>query len=284
MHDMNTSPPRLLAIDLDGTLLRRDKSIAQVDRDAVAECLSRGIHVAICTGRMTLGALGSAQELGLRTPMICADGGVLADPVTGARLHQHPMHLPTATEMVSVLEGDGFQTCVFLYNEIYGNTRFEELRHFLQTWSPKVHLFDRLSDVSTWKNSTDISVVLAVGPKSSAMAHGEQLRNTYAAHADVVTWRAGGPDSTRYAVMARPAGINKGSALLQLAGQLGVEQRNIAAVGDWLNDLPMLAVAGRSFAMGQSPEPVREQATDTLVATCDTGGGVAEAVDRWLGA
>ena len=74
----------------------------------------------------------------------------------------------------------------------------------------------------------------------------------------------------------------QGSALLKLAASLGVGQQNIAAVGDWLNDIPMFEAVGRSFAMGQSPEAVREAATDKLVATCDDGGGVAEAIERWM--
>ena len=53
--------------------------------------------------------------------------------------------------------------------------------------------------------------------------------------------------------------------------------------GDWFNDVPMFAWAGRSFAMGQSPHGVRSCATDVLEATSATGGGVAEAIDRWLG-
>jgi hypothetical protein len=51
-------------------------------------------------------------------------------------------------------------------------------------------------------------------------------------------------------------------------------------VGDWLNDLPMFQVAGRSFAMGQAPDAVKSAATDVLDATATTGGGIAEAARR----
>ena len=54
-------------------------------------------------------------------------------------------------------------------------------------------------------------------------------------------------------------------------------------VGDWLNDVPMFAVAGRSFVMGQAPRAVKATATDELLADCWTGGGVAEAVRRAWG-
>lgn len=51
-------------------------------------------------------------------------------------------------------------------------------------------------------------------------------------------------------------------------------------VGDWLNDLPMLTAAGRSFAMGQSPDDVKRAATDVLDHSIATGGGIAETIQR----
>jgi hydroxymethylpyrimidine pyrophosphatase-like HAD family hydrolase len=67
-----------------------------------------------------------------------------------------------------------------------------------------------------------------------------------------------------------------------LAAQLGVARQDVCAVGDWYNDIPMFAWAGRSFAMGQSLRDVKKHATDELRATSDEGGGVAEAIERWL--
>src|SRR5690606_38875408 len=77
---------------------------------------------------------------------------------------------------------------------------------------------------------------------------------------------------------AEPRG--KGATLAALAASLGIARANVAAIGDWYNDISMLAWAGRSFAMGQAPGPVRAAATDVLEAAW--GGGVAEAIARWL--
>ena len=54
-------------------------------------------------------------------------------------------------------------------------------------------------------------------------------------------------------------------------------------VGDWINDIPMFEVAGRSFAMGQAPDEVKSRATDVLTETSETGGGVASAIDQAFG-
>ena len=60
----------------------------------------------------------------------------------------------------------------------------------------------------------------------------------------------------------------------------GVAMAETVCVGDWLNDLPMLKAAGRSFAMGQAPAEVKSAATDVLTKTITTGGGIAEAIAR----
>ena len=80
-------PPRfLLALDLDGTLLRDDKTIAPEDAAAIRGAAAHGIAVTLATGRLTTGTLPTARELGLSTPLVCADGGLLVDPQRGEAL------------------------------------------------------------------------------------------------------------------------------------------------------------------------------------------------------
>jgi hypothetical protein len=86
-----------------------------------------------------------------------------------------------------------------------------------------------------------------------------------------------------WALRVRPGGHCKGSALARLARRLGCAREGVAAVGDWINDVGMLSWAGRSFAMAQAPDVVRSAATDVLDASSRSGGGVAEALARWLG-
>ena len=74
----------------------------------------------------------------------------------------------------------------------------------------------------------------------------------------------------------------KGDALRSIARRRGLERHQLAAVGDWLNDVPMFQAVGRSFAMGQATDETARHATDRLVATEHTGGGVAEAIDAIL--
>ncbi len=84
-------------------------------------------------------------------------------------------------------------------------------------------------------------------------------------------------------MMVRAAGPTKGTAIAWLAEHHGCELSDVVVVGDWLNDVPMFEVAGRSFAMAQAPEQVKQAATDRLNADGLVGGGIAEAIRRAFG-
>ena len=90
-------------------------------------------------------------------------------------------------------------------------------------------------------------------------------------------------DTEHWGMVARASGGTKGTALEWVSSHYGVHVSETVCVGDWLNDLPMMSMAGRSFAMGQAPAEVKAAATDVLDRSIDTGGAIAEAIDRAFG-
>ncbi|HVV84414.1 MAG TPA: HAD hydrolase family protein, partial [Kofleriaceae bacterium] len=87
----------------------------------------------------------------------------------------------------------------------------------------------------------------------------------------------------KHAMLVRAAGPSKGTALAELCRATGCDLADAVAVGDWVNDVPMFEVAGRSFAMGSAPDAVRAKASDQLATPAGAGGGIAEAVRRAWG-
>jgi hydroxymethylpyrimidine pyrophosphatase-like HAD family hydrolase len=83
-----------------------------------------------------------------------------------------------------------------------------------------------------------------------------------------------------WGMVVRAAGASKGTAIEWIARHEGVELSEVIAVGDWLNDIPMLEAAGRSFAMAHAPDEVKAAATEVLDADVLGGGGVEEAAQR----
>ena len=84
-------------------------------------------------------------------------------------------------------------------------------------------------------------------------------------------------------MIARAAGGTKGSELAFVAAHYGCAPEETVCVGDWMNDVSMFAVAGRSYAMGHAPDDVKKAASVVLVETAEHGGGIARAIEEAFG-
>jgi hydroxymethylpyrimidine pyrophosphatase-like HAD family hydrolase len=274
------NPRFLLAVDMDGTLLRDDKTIAEEDVEAIRAAPAHGIAVTIATGRLTTGALPVARELGLSTPLVCADGAVLVDPIAGTFLERHTIVAERAARALEAILEHGLAPFVFLADSIHCEGSGEQHRAVVETWSRNVVVHGSLSGAAPWHSSGSVAMTLGLGGEDGVMRATEYLQGMHLGELDTVCFSLFG--STVWAVRSLPGGCDKGRMLAQLAERLALPRARVAAVGDWLNDIGMFKFAGRSFAMGHAPDVVRAAATDVLVATAARGGGVAEAISRLI--
>jgi len=270
----------LLAVDMDGTLLRDDKTISEVDAAAIRAAAGRGIAVTIATGRLTTGALPTARALGLSVPLICADGGLLIDSATGAALERRSIATPHARAALSVIASHGLAPFVFLADAIHCDGAGERYRTVVDTWSQQIVVHGELGTAEAWQGPEGVAVTAGVGPRDGVERAARELQRDHAENLDTVHFAMAG--LTRWAVRSLPRGCDKGEMLARLAERLTIPRARVAAVGDWFNDLGMFAYAGRSFAMGQAPDVVHQAATDRMRATSATGGGIAEAIEALL--
>ena len=275
--------PRLLALDLDGTLLRRDGTIDARDLAAIRRAREGGVHVTIATGRLATGAIATARALELDAPMVCADGGTMVCTRTGALLEQWGLDLPRTEAVLRILGEHTLAPFVFMHDVIHCDELARAHAPYVSTWTTEVTIHPSLAEATGWRrpdDATGVAMTLGIGERARVEA----------AHAAIERAHGGALHTVAFGLSSRPewvlrsmaSGRSKGVGVERLAERLGVARANVAVVGDWMNDLSMFAWAGRSFAMGQAPEIVRAAATDRLEATATTGGGVAEAIERWL--
>jgi Cof subfamily protein (haloacid dehalogenase superfamily) len=274
------APRALVAIDMDGTLLRDDKTVAEIDMLAIAAAAARGVAITLATGRLVTGTLPTARTLGLSTPLICADGGLLVDPGSGASLERRSISIENAAIALAALATHGLASFVFSADAIHCEAAGAVHRAIVDTWSRELVVHPSLIAADAWKSPEGIALTVGIGSRAAVERASDHLRRAHAEIFDTVHFGLGG--MTTWAVRSLPRGCDKGAMLGRLATRLGVPRARVAAVGDWLNDLGMFAYAERSFAMGQAPDVVRKAATDQLRATSATGGGVAEALAMLL--
>jgi HAD superfamily hydrolase (TIGR01484 family) len=267
--------PRLVALDIDGTLLKWVEDVGttamEVSQRVYAAChraLDGGAHVVLASGRSPYGMYRVADLLelhpaeGERLWVVASNGAVVfrypplevvhestfdAAPAVAAVLAQRPNALVAVEE-----RGVGYRVNrPFPEGELQGESIIADVEDLV---------------------AVPVSRVIIRDPEATAddfVALAERLGLQGTDY--VVGW-------TAWLDLA-PVGVNKASGLAYVAHELGVDAADVLAVGDGRNDIEMLRWAGRGVAMGQSIDVVKE-AADAVTGGVDDEG-VAEELDRW---
>jgi Cof subfamily protein (haloacid dehalogenase superfamily) len=267
---------RLLALDLDGTLLRSDHSVDPRDIAAIAELQRAGVTVTIVTGRLESGARSAARACTIEGAIACVEGSHLVELSSGTTLAHHPIEPEVATLLRGVVSEHGLAGFVFDAAGIHHDHAGVPYASYVSTWSPNLRVVE---EELAWQTSALASVMIG---DAAAVTAAHAILREHAARLFSVSFAVGACPG-KHAVLVRAAGPTKGTALAELCRTAGCTLADAVAIGDWVNDVPMFEVAGRSFAMGSSPEHVRVTASDTLEAIAGAGGGIAEAIKRAWG-
>jgi hydroxymethylpyrimidine pyrophosphatase-like HAD family hydrolase len=274
---------KLLAVDIDGTLLRRDGTIHPDDIAAIARLQARGVPVTLITGRLYSGSSAVARSIPLVGPIACVDGSHIVDLGDNNALFYRSISGEAAALLRDTLARHEAASFLFAQDSIVHDALGEPFAGYVRTWSPKVDVVERVTAHPFWEHELGLMAVVAVGAEAHITAARDELRVALGRTAVVISFPVSRGAGGVFAMLVRAAGPTKGTAVRWLAEHYGCDVEEVVAVGDWLNDVPMFQVAGRSFAMKQAPPEVKEAATDELEAHGEDGGGVAEAIDRAFG-
>src|SRR5690349_14534126 len=135
----------LLALDLDGTLLRPDGTIDPRDAAAVRRVLAAGWEVTLATGRLASGTLPAARALGLTAPLVCADGGLIACSQTGNVLGRDPLRSAELTRVLGALATHGVAAFVLTGESILCDPSGEPHLPWMRGWAPSIAVHRELA-------------------------------------------------------------------------------------------------------------------------------------------
>jgi Cof subfamily protein (haloacid dehalogenase superfamily) len=267
---------RLIALDLDGTLLDNSLQIRPRTIDALRQARDRGAQVMIVTGRHHTSAQAYWHQLDLELPAICCNGGYVYDYRAGKPLAGDPFTRSEARELLSVVRARSIHATI--YTDV-AMAYEEERRHLanMRQWGltqpepvrpclTPVASFDRLiiEAVIIWK-----FLIASDDPASLE----EFTRAARDRGLDFVR------SSSDRVDVARP-GNNKGRRLAEFIAQRNILPREVIAFGDQDNDKEMLELAGLGVAMGNSRQEVRASA-DWVTGSNDSDG-IADALQRFV--
>ncbi len=274
---------KLLAVDLDGTLLAHDGQPHAHDVAAMKALAKTGVVVTIATGRLPSGTLWVAEKAGITGPVVCADGSLLVDAPSGAILKHRT--IGCTAHLRQVLPQRELAAVLFAGDRIVHDARATPYLPFFKTWSPDLHVTESLVDHPEFSDGT-LTALVGIGPEAEVrafLAEAEAHRESPVQVASFALRKLGGRDGM-WGFLLRTAGPTKATGLEDLGERTGgIGLHEMVVVGDWMNDIPMLSVAGRGVAMGQAPAEVQAVATDLVHPTSTEGGGIAAAIAAIFG-
>lgn len=265
-------PYRLLALDLDGTIIGQDLVIPQGTIEAVRAFQAQGGRVTIATGRTLRTTAPFAAELGVDGPLICYQGALIQDHRTGHVLFHEPVPPDLAAEAVRQVLADGVYIHAYINDELYVPWSGTEVALY-QTFSSlklQVHVVDDLAGLVQARPPTKLLFIdedHKVGPRVAGLqTHFTDRLHVVRSHA-------------RFGELTAP-GCTKGRALAHLAQLLEIKQAEVAAVGDQENDVEMVAWAGLGLAVHSGPPRLLAEA-DALIDGPEQAG-LAKAIRQHL--
>lgn len=258
-------PIRMIALDIDGTLVGGDFRISDRTGAAIHAATEAGVRVSLASGRMASSGAVYAHLLGLRDPIIGHQGAVVrrmaarrvpVDPLdppwrapVGRVLHHTPLDAAVARDAIVWCLDHGLDPHVNTLERIVvwrGDRRFEDYAGYL---GPAASVVPDLARAIR----RPVSKVLAVGEPPRPMELVEAARREFAGRAEATV------SHPRFLEFIAP-GVSKGRAVAWLAHHAGIPLGQVMTMGDALNDLEMIGVVGHGVAMASAPAVVRAAA------------------------
>ena len=268
---------RVIALDLDGTLLDHQKKILPESLAVLNEARRQGVKVIIVTGRHHVAIHPFYQALDLDTPAICCNGTYLYDYLGKKVLKSNPMTLDSVTSMIEKLRNTHIQHLMYVDNAMLYNSPTEGIKRTLN-WAESLPVAQRptiefVEDYAEVMHQYDSIWKFAV--TSPDLEKLNRIIHEIETELDLdCEW------SWADQVDVGRKGNSKGQRLKEWVESQGMTMKDVVAFGDNFNDLSMLTTAGLGVAMGNAVDEIKQQAA--LVTRENTEPGIAEVIRKYV--
>jgi Cof subfamily protein (haloacid dehalogenase superfamily) len=262
---------RLVATDLDDTLLRDDWTLSERVVQAIRKAREKGVHITFATGRMPASTRPYVKQLGIDVPIITYNGAMIQEALSGEVLYRRVIPVETAREVVSWLLAQELHLHVYREDKVFAHTMNDWSRDYARATRVPVEEANLLELLDQEKDG--VEKILFFGENKDLEAWGERILERY--RGKVHTTRS----KPHFLELIHPE-VNKGVALTALAKRLGINREDVMAIGDNLNDIDMIRYAGLGVAIGNARKEVKE-AADVITAS-NQEDGVAQAIEKYI--
>lgn len=234
-----------LACDLDRTLIAKDVELRPRTRAAIASARAAGLPVIIATGRMFRSARRYALAAQITAPVVCYQGAVVADPVSGEFLRHVPMPVAEALEVIGATAGLGYTILCYVDDELYVAAETPASDAYARFQDLTVNV---VGDLASWLPKAPTKLV-TVGDPADMDALEETMKAQFGERLYI------SKSLPHFLEFAGPE-VTKAAGLAFVAERLGFSRKATVAFGDGENDVELLEWAGYGVAVANADERV----------------------------
>ena len=260
---------RLIATDLDDTLLDENCRISPRTKEALRLAQAQGAYVTIATGRMYQSALVYAEELGLDLPLITYQGALVKTSVSKEVIYHRTIPLDLAHQVIEHGMANHLTVNLYLHDQLYVSqltTAAQHYSHVVRVRAQAVGDLQRFMEEEPTK-------LLFIGEEKAMDLLWQQEKQIFGDRLYITK------SKPKFLEFTHPQ-ATKGYGLATVAEHLGVAKSEIIAFGDSYNDLDLLRGAGLAVAMGNARDELKKEA-DYITAS-NVEDGVAAAIEKFV--
>jgi 5-amino-6-(5-phospho-D-ribitylamino)uracil phosphatase len=256
----------LISLDLDGTLLKDDKTISLKNKNILQKAKEKGHIVMIATGRPFRSSEMYYNELELDTPIVNFNGAFIHNPKDHSwGTYHYPMDIKIAKEIVEACRSFHFYNIIAeVMDQVYFHYHDEKLLDIFSLGNPKI----TTGDLRDFLNDSPTSLLIHTD-ENELIKIRKHLSDVHAEVIEHRSWAA-----PFHVIEIINAGLNKAVGVKKAADYFQIPQERIIAFGDEDNDLEVLEYAGRGIAMGNAVDQIKMIANDIALSNEEDGVGV----------
>lgn len=265
---------KLVAIDMDGTLLNSHNEISERTKNAIENARKQGIHIVIATGRILKSALYYSEVLGLRNPLIACNGAIIVDESQNTIYEKH-IESQNVIEIINLAKSEDIYFHFYDRSKFYSNKRVEEVLKFYnegsKTMDIELNIFKDTKEIMNMKDLNVYKFIFIDNNKGKLNNFRQKLSKIENLNIS---------SSWINNVEAMGQNVSKGQALRELCKILKVKPEEVVAIGDSENDLSMLHFSGLGVAMGNGDRIVKEKSD--YITDSNNDDGVAKVIEKFI--
>ena len=282
---------KMVAIDIDGTLLNSKSELTEKTIEVLREASKRGTYIVLTSGRMTKNVNEFCNKIGANKFLIAENGASIIDLQTGNTIYSKYLSKETVNKVLDVCESNSIYYMVYTQDElIVKNIKYMSLFFYKQNYNPNARIKQIVAgrDYINNVNGNFTKLMICDEDRSVYKSICKELKKideidiTPVPHTSVKKINIDGEEKEiKYSYADISAkGANKWTAIEFLANKLGIKKQEIIAIGDNINDLHMIHNAGLGVAMDNGSPYAKKVAN--VVAPSNDKEGVAQIIEKYI--